>query len=236
MAVVCTKEYSVKVIAPISVSAYWKLDEAAGNTNRADSVGTATLIRGGLTDAGTPALINLGVPFTAFFGGMGYTATNASLKHVVGDSYSLWGWFKLDQMGNGDAIGGPGIRIQHAFNRFIFISFGESLDPQPVKITTWNDTVYVATTLSAWHFFHLFFDNTLQQFGYSFDAGFETLLPTALVYGGFATGVVSLEQRWLSFPNGIVIFDEIGFSATKKLTSSQVNTLYNGGAGKTYPF
>lgn len=236
MSIACAKQYTMTVNIPIVASAYWKLDEAAGNTNKADSVGTATLLRLGVTAPGTPALISLGVPFTALFGGKGYAVTNAALGHVVGDSYSLWGWFKLDQMGNGDGVGGPGVSVGHNFNRFIRITFGESVDPQPVKITTWDDTVYLATTLGAWHFFHLFYDNNFQQFGYSFDAGFETLLPTAEVYGAFATGSVTLEQRWTSFPNGSVTFDEIGFIKNQKLNLAQVNFLYNGGLGKTYPF
>lgn len=236
MSLACYKQYTVNVTVPITASAYWTLDEAAGSADRADSVGTADLLPLGITAPGAAGLISLGVPFTAVFGGKGYSATNAALGHVAGDSYSLWGWFKLDELGNGDGTGAPGVRIGHDFNRFIYIALGESIDPDPIKIETWNDTVYLPATLGAWTFFHLFYLVTLQQFGYSINAGFETVLPTAVVYGNYATGALTLEQRWTSFPNGSVTLDEIGFSKNHKLTSAEVNFLYNGGAGRTYPF
>lgn len=229
----CDQTYQV-TIGSVPVTAYWTLDEVPGTTNRNDSVGFTPLVPTGVTEPGVPGLISNGVEMSGAFGGGDYNGSSAHITYTTGDSFSAWGWVRVNAIGPADATGGP--RFEVFFNFFvrgIALAAGSSFDPTPFKIQTNSDTAFVVLTLGAWHFFHLFYDATSQKLGYSFDNGAETLLPTVIVFPTLAP-IIELQQHYVGAP-GVTIFDEIGLLINSKLTAAQVAYLYNGGAGRTWP-
>lgn len=239
MSVACQKSLSITVNLPLPVTAYWKLDEAAANVPRLDSVGIAHLDPSGVTDIGYPGLISNCVRFDALVGGAGYRtfAGFASLGHAAGNSSSFFGWVKLDATGPAFALGGPSPEWSLGVGRFIRFAVGSSFSPTPWRVESFHDIVYPTLTLGVWHFFFFFWDAALQQWGYSFDNGPQTLLPTVEPIGNIATGSMFLDNNgWGGGPTGDVSFDEMGLVPTQKLTLAQLAFLYNGGAGRTYPF
>lgn len=233
MSTLCSKQWTITISAPSNITAYWTLNESTGSTNRLDSTGgNSTLIPTGVTAPGVPALISNGVQFTGVFGGNSYStqALAPAISYVAGNSLSFWGWFKINSLGN---IAGNGTLVAYdSFQCSIFLAAGSLTDPQPMAISSTLGTVYVPVSLGAWHFFHLFYDHSILQFGYSLDNGPEVLLPGTIdpVSSG---GDFELRQGFVL--NGDVIFDEVGLLTTSKLTPAQVTYLYNGGAGRTWP-
>lgn len=64
MSIACEKNITIKVVNPdIDPTAYWTLDEATANTNRADSVGSCDMIYSAPAGPGVPALFSNGVEF-----------------------------------------------------------------------------------------------------------------------------------------------------------------------------
>lgn len=238
MSIACSKQYTMNVNIPIPVTAYWKMDEAAGSVPRIDSVGVANLSPSGITDIGVPGLISNAMRFDSVIGSQDYNTfpAFASLGHVIGDSFSFFGWVKLDATGLANVFGGPGPFYTLDVGHFIRFRVGSSLSVTPWRIDSFSDTVFVSLTLSTWHFFFFFWDAGLQQWGYSFDNGPQSLLPTVQPIGAYATGRVFVQNGWVGGPTGTVYFDEMGFVKTQKLSLSQLAFLYNGGTGRTYPF
>lgn len=236
MSLACNKDYTIH-ISPLPVSAYWKLDEALGTVPRADSIAGANLLPLGATEPGTAALINLGVKTSASFAGHDYSTSPPSigLAYTTGKSFSLWGWFRINATGPSGATGASGVEYVLSFVEGILIAVGSSTDPTPLRISSAHDGVYLPVTLAAWNFFHLFYDATVQKYGYSLNSAGETLLPTVVVPASDPNAFCALWRDWTGAV-GETVFDEIGLSHDARLSASQVNYLYNAGSGRTYPF
>ena len=238
MSLACTKSYTLTVAVPITTSAYWKLDEAAGSVPRVASVSPCNFLPLGVTSPGTPALIGNGVVFDATVGSNNYTtfAYNAALGYTAPNGWSMWGWFRCDATGWAGGLGNGGFEIGFSAGLHgIRLSVGSSLDVTPFRVETHWDTVYFNTTLGVWHFFFLFYDGTLHQHGYSIDNGPQSTLPTANIMGTVAGGLCTLSNDWMG-ATGYIIWDELGVCMTERLSLTQLAFLYNGGAGRTYPF
>ncbi len=233
------KGYTITVSGCIHLvpTAYWTLNESAATTNRADSAGSSTLFFTGTTQTGVAALISNGVEFSGAFGGNGYsTAPISSLKHTIGNGFSLWGWVRCNSLGGSTAVGGPRVEyVMSAFEQIYIASGTANPDPQPFRINTKHDDAYISLSLGVFHFFHLFYDPVPMQYGYQIDNGAIVYLPTVVTPPSTATGSVGLAQTYNSGAGG-VIYDELGIITTRMLTADELTFLFNNGAGKTWPF
>lgn len=239
MSTSCTKAFTLKVNPAVvtAIDAYWNLDEAAPDVDRVDSVTNLALQPTGPTDAGEPALIANGLHFSGLFGGQGYvTPATAVLSHLSADSFSFWGWFRINSNGSGGGTGGPYISFQTDSKAFT-IACGSGLDPEPVRVFInpgASHNVDIPATIGDWHFFHLCWNSATQLFGYSIDNAAITYVAGAVALSNAAFGIVTIQPVY--FDNtGDLLFDEIGITCTAMLTPTQQAYLYNSGAGRTWP-
>lgn len=228
----CSKHY---IPTTVDVAAYWTLDETDPSVFRVDSVTGLLLVPTGGTQAGTPALISNGVPFTSSVGSADYAVGgSAQIGHLAADDLSVWGWVRINSLGNAPVVGGPAVLyILGAFH--IGISVGSNSDPQDCRIFSESDSVYIPLSTGAWHFFVLVWNHTTQKWGYSIDNAAITYLPTVVAMGNELSGDLQLQSQWLGGLTGEAIFDEIGIVTTGLLNPTQMTYLYNGGAGRTWP-
>lgn len=212
---------------------YWKLDETSGNA--ADSVGSNTLTNNG-TSTYSSALINNGI-------NLGDNNTTKSLSAVNnlgidGGTISVSIWIK---------------RLTGATNGKVFFCQGNSnskvgyllrdtgsgtLWVSRFRTGTAEDGAIIGTTtsvISSSIFTHivLTYDGTNVR-GYLNG----TLTNTTASSGGASTAlpnVFGLGQDFSATAFASVIIDEVGVW-NRALTSTEISTLYNGGAGLQYPF
>lgn len=231
--ITCQKQFTLTVTAPSAIAAYWTLDEV-GNVTRVDSVAGIQLLAMLFNGLGAPALIGNGVEFDTTSTGF-QTFAPSELAYTAPNSWSAWGWFKINATGPNGSFGGPMALFGIGTGGFITIFAGSSFNPQPLTIyRTLADSVDLPCTLGTWHFFHLCYNGALQQYGYSIDNAAITYFPTVIALTNAATGGVTLDNNFLG-PTGDVLYDEIGIITTAMLTPAQQTYLYNAGSGRTWP-
>lgn len=229
--IACQKQWTLSVVNPAIITAYWTCDEATGDL--IDSVGGVHMFAGIVTEPGAPALYGNGVHFTVppLFGFQ--TVAPPQLAYTAPNDWSAWGWFKIDATGVPTAYAGPSALFGIGTGSFITIWVGSSANPEVVSITRGADSVDIACTLATWHFFHLCYNGSTQKYGYSIDNAAITYFPTVIALTNAATGGVTLENRFNLA--GDVYYDEIGIITNQMLTSAQQTYLYNAGVGRTWP-
>lgn len=236
MPVICQKTYTIVVAAsPVSVTAYWPLDNSTVDTDQVDSVGGSNLIvNSSPVGPGVAGKIGNGVPFN--FGSYGrYDTTSSQLNYTAGNSLSYWGWFKILGVDLGYGFS-PYFSYYCFFGQQLMIELANTNNPGNVHImdTAGGNDAYFNVSLGAWHFFHLFHDATQDKCGYSIDNGAEVVFPNAQAWQTDVTCEVILAGGNFAALCS-VIFDEIGIVIGNKLTSAQVSYLYNSGNGRTWP-
>lgn len=213
---------------------YWKLDESSGNAT--DAHGSNTLTNNGTTPY-VAAKINNGADFGTPSDSRSLTSSSASL--YVSDSFSFSFWVKavsvdgtnpglINRGRNSDG----GYQIWRGQTGLVAIRYANSSN-------TGNVLKAFATSISdGSNFKHIvivfrvaagevdmYIDGTLS----------ETLTGFATTIRNAATGfeIMGNQSGDLGYGNGVM--DEVGFW-DKALTSTEVTSLYNGGAGLVYPF
>lgn len=227
-----TKAYTITVPSPVSIAAYWTLNEV-GNATRVDSVAGVQLLATGFNGAGVPALYSNGVEFDLTSTGF-QTFAPPQLGYTAPNSWSVWGWFNILATGVNAGNGGPYILAGIGTGGTLTLFAGSSTNSQPLTIyRNIIDNIDIPCSLAAWHFFHLCYNGSTQQFGYSIDNAAVTYFPTVIALTNAATGGITLGQAFLS--PGDVLYDEIGVITTSMLTPTQQAYLYNSAAGRTWP-
>lgn len=210
------------------ITAYWTLDEASGN--RADATGNGhTMVP---TNAPGSVAGKIGNALSCVAASVQYlTCADAGLPASATDSWSVAGWF--NPTGTGD-----GLLFQVGTGNNQEIYFDGS------RIYRYPDLNILAGTIGAWNFFAY----TLASTGAN--AGTETLYlgnalnnPTLLTAtrtspalpaaSGTPVAIGAQNGGGLPWHGGI---DELGYWKGICLTASQVNSLFNGFVGRTYPF
>ncbi len=245
--IACQREFKITVngapVSTASITAYWTLDEAAGN--RVDKVAAVPLVLSsaipGLSHSGAvPALFSNGIRFFQAGGGTlahFYASPNAASLATTGLGFSLCFWIKV--IANDPAHLFFSLTANAVTGASLGLDLGSSLGFNGV---TWADDIGNSGSIaapinadSAWHFIHTFFDGT-GKFGIGVDGAAPTLSPGGntcaaaiqgelqLVYGSFGAGGVS-----------DLTVDEIAISSTGMFSDPQVAYLYNGGVGRTWP-
>lgn len=215
-----------------NIVSYWKLDESSGNA--ADSVASNNLTNNN-TVGYAPCLIANGADF-------GATNTNkyfsiASNLGINGGTVSISMWFKLRNASSdgffillGDA--GTDSRYQISYDTTPQMIYWRSL-PGVGGIA---EVYGVALDTTTWHHLVLTYNSGTTAFKGYYD-GVEVISTT-----GSGNGSIGISSEFTVGGSPSIggqyvesYMDEIGVWS-RDLTGAEVTTLYNGGAGLTYPF
>jgi hypothetical protein len=219
-----------------SLISYWKLEEASGT--RADAV---TASGNDLTDNNTvtqnPGIIANAAQFTRVNTEYLSHADNASLS--TGDiDYTVAAWVYLDSKpGNMGIIakdsGGANreyvLQYTNASVRFVFTV----LDTAGSTIGLVTANTFGAPSTGTWYLVVAWHDSVNNLVGISVNGGTaDTAATTGVPADKTATFYIGADQAVSNWDGRI---DEVGFWK-KVLTATERTNLYNGGAGRTYPF
>lgn len=227
------------------MSFYWTMDEA-GAADKVDStVGLHwPLVHGA---SGTPGLFSNGthIPpslLLTFNPGLVLAPTNAiSINQAVSKGISAWWWIKLNAyttngqfiLDTDDPMHTNRFRLLYGFSSAISGSMevGHTNDTDNAFV----DTPNLNWTLGSWHMVAITYDKVAQTLNVYVDGALSATTPDAFVYPDLVTSDFILWQ--LGGP-GLVDdeeVDEFGLCLNGALTPAQVTSLYNGGAGMTWP-
>lgn len=215
------------------IVAYWKLDEASGT--RADSVGSSSLAS--TNNVGQAVgIVGSAAQFTAASSQKLSIADNAALSTGTTD-FTFAGWFYLDALpgSNAGLIVKDDIGSNREYdlvltnlNQVQWFVFDSSSGNANVSIST-------ALTVATWVFLVVWYDTSDKKVRIQKNNGSTTTSAGALTNGPKdAAAAFQLGARNnTDYYSGRM--DEIGFWK-RLLTSAEKTTLYNSGAGITYPF
>lgn len=238
MSVSCQKDYQIKVVSPIIPTAYWKMDEAAG-VNRVNSLGDPnndlTLIAGA-DPGGIPGKIgnclSISQPFETF---ASVAASNGINYSVTGVGLQMWYWFRVNWV-----VFGAEARVYLSAFDLTFLTIITQADAtaQMQGLTTNSTaTIVQAFTSGTWYFAFFQFRNSNRKARLSINAGpWTEAALTADIAGATTIPSRMFFSEIASDATDWVDVDEVGIIVNTLLPDSAVATLYNGGAGKTYPF
>jgi len=214
--------------------AYWTLDEASGTRN--DSVGTNHL-----TDNNTvtqnSGKVNYAAQFTAPNNEYLSIADNADLS-TAGTSFTFSVWVYLDSIGVSRTIFA---KTDYSTQNSYQLSTGSDNKPNfyvTANNGAWDGSIQSSTALSAstWYFIVVWYDIAANQLGLQLNNGTADTV-------SYSSGVVDNADPFMigtdyyggtgSLWNGRI--DEVGIWK-RILTSAEIATVYNGGAGCDYPF
>lgn len=245
MSTSCSKNYTITIDSPITVDAYWTLDEAAPGPNpvsRIDSVhGIALNDNSFGGNPGVPGLYSLGLPRTWNASNGDFSTFNETVLSYNGTSgFSYFGWFKINVE---SAAGNPGVVISINFNNSgnqIALELANVFGGQANMHLSWNANtsstsgdLFQSVSVGSWHFYHVFYDSVSQVVGFSVDNGINQTSSAGQIFSSSLNGNLDISG---SSANGLdLILDETGIKVSAKLTSSEVSFLWNSGAGRTWP-
>lgn len=219
-----------------SLVSYWKLDESSGNP--ADSVGTNTLTNEN-TVSFSAQLINNGGDFGSTNTTKAFSRSDSlGLSYTSNFSYSAW--FKLDTAPSSAFENILYIKDSSASGFYSRVFYGDSAGTKTLyaqRLTNAAVTSSTTITTGTWHHFVYTFDGTTMLLYYD---------GSLLINGGTQSGSVSTSGNAAVFAIGRERIpgdggfwkgkvDEVGVWS-RALTSGEVTSLYNGGAGLAYPF
>jgi hypothetical protein len=214
---------SVSIDLLSNLSAYWKLDESAGNP-RADSSGNGFALAESGTWTTVSGVISNGAKTTAIVSGYLSVADNAALR--LSTSFTLCGWFKTGYFhgsSNGILLKKGSefeLRSEHT-GHYQFNAF----------FSTLSASVTGALPLNQWNFVAIRIDSGFVRV--SVNGGSDAMS----AYSG--TPSTGTEDFVIADKDGIFLtesyFDEIGIWQ-RVLTDAEIAQLYNAGSGLTHPF
>lgn len=233
----CTKKFALTIVGVLP-TAYWKMEQFTDETDLIDSIGGCNMrANGGHTKGGVAAKIGLGQEFSYFRLNTGFSGVaNSNLDYTTGNSFSLWGWFKIE--GTGPVSSGQFGSYLSYFTggpNQLMIDLANSDNPGNVHFFSAANDIYINVSIGEWHFFHLFYDAVTSKPGYSIDGGAEVMMPNSEAWPS-RTNCIMIMQAGPLMASADVIFDEVGIVTTSKLSVDQAAYLYNSGNGRTYPF
>ena len=222
---------------------YWTLNETSGN--RADSVGTNTLAP--LNAPGSAAgIISNAATFTAASSQNLHAADSTSLHQTTALSVSLW--FKLTSIVANQAIGGRWtyqtdgdwmIQLVPVSGDNIRVFIANAINDNG---SNFGDTSGLGLTTATWYHLAVVYDGTQGTNAGRLKIYLNAIAQTLTFTGTIAAALTgaTTQLRWGQFGGGLDRFldgalDEIGLWS-RVLSAAEVTQLYNGGAGKTYPF
>ena len=216
-----------------SLTSYWKFDESSGDA--ADSHGSNTLTNTSVTYANTaPAIINN----YAVFSSANFSKASV-FNFAQGDSMSISFWFYTGSYAADQAIIGRrtaaagGWNINIVSSTKIRLAMADTLGDKIVDATvsalstnTWYHVVHTTTALGTSGSTVIYLNASSQSLA-------------QVVNDSVSPDYTGIEFQIGSWDDGSKVFggrmDEVGIWS-RALTSDEVTSLYNGGAGFQYPF
>lgn len=238
MTVACYKDYSLQV--SYSAQAYWAM-EGADPLNQPDSTTGPALVKSSGTNAHfskQPGLIgqceqihDLGLVFDELA-----TADDVALK-FSGTGFTFVAWVNF-QIILPMLPGGNNFALSYDFDQNA-INYNASMVNTGAGnwTATFNGfTLLTRPSAAGWHFLVLTLDMAAATLGFDIDqtgAIFSPIFPPAP--GPNVSGLVSLSVTLINLGQEVIVqFDEVGLF-NRVLTAAQLNYLYHGGAGRTWP-
>ncbi len=221
-----------------NIVSYWKLDEASGT--RADSVGSNTLADNN-TVLSAAGKINNAADFE-LANSESLSITNASqsgLGFTGTFSVSFWMYLESAADTNGTALLGKSLGTGNQ-RGYVFMAAPTALyaffspdgtDPSQQQAT-------FSTTISATTWYHVVFVYTsgatesLQCYVNGSSVSTDTTFAQS-IFSNTADFIIGASPLAGSYMDGLI--DEVGVWS-RALSGAEVTSLYNGGAGFTYPF
>lgn len=230
-----------------SLQAYWKFDESSGNA--ASQVNSNTIVNTNTATFGTPAKLG-NAAILASSSSQYFTITNAAqtgLHFTTAVSFNVW-LNLTNQLGNNNPIAALLTKDDDATNQREYVFEYRDVSGTK-KLSVFNPGTCAAAsgelidknvTISAGSFKMVTFtyDVTAKTVTYYVDGvsqgttvGTNTSLPST------CTSAVDVGADHIALPGSSVNgkMDEVGVWS-KVLTPAEVTSLYNSGAGLTYPF
>lgn len=206
-------------------SHYWKLDEAAGD--RLDSVGTMHMTVQGVVGSAAGKIGNC-----ATFGGTpNYLKVVAPLLIPPATGATVWGWINLTEFSRMPALASSGDYwiLAYLLNRWEFTVRDSVLAAWTTAQS--NDD----ETLGAWHFICGRYNPSTKKAELRVNANAWIVAGSALTNDPKSAGMTTIVMNTYSGDYGTGAIDEVGFAPTY-FSNDEVDQLYNGGAGLSYPF
>jgi len=159
---------------------------------------------------------------------------------------SCFGWFKFDGTTTTGSFGLFNATMGNSADIVFSLAYDRPTNTFTLTLTdplaaTTTATLVLAVSNSAWHFFAGTFDNVTKKLTLYIDAHAPVVstapntIAAAQTHGSFA---VTQAMPTAVVQTDLVAFlevDEIGLATAKVYSAAQIATLYNGGAGKTWP-
>lgn len=217
---------------------YWRMQEAAGNS-RLDRIGTAHLAESAATVAAGTGLIGNGASFTG--AGSKFLTTPSIVDLQFSSSKTIWGWFNPGAAdGVGDFImskrktadgGLSEFALAYESSRRLHLIMSDSVIIGSSEVFTANNAVI----LNQFNFFALWFDATTDASHKTVNLRINNTTVTPVDRGatGLSTNTQALAVGFDVFSVNAVsgIVDEVGV-VSSKLSTSDLDWLYNSGAGR----
>lgn len=236
----CTATLDFTAPAGTHLSFYWTMDEA-GAANKFDSTAALEwpLLAGTLA---APGLFSNGTEIQDRVRGLRLVGSpSIVVNQSTSTGISYWYWVKVVSYGSIGVFCGVS---KSGGGQNDFVSFLESTGPAAttVELYHWNGpdiadvtTAALSWTLGTWHMVAGTYDKAAQKITIYIDGVQSITLADPFVYPDLLTSLWQLET-----PNPIgtlpdFIFDELGLCLNGALTAAQITSLYNGGAGVTWP-
>lgn len=248
MSVACQKQYTLTVQTPIPVDAYWTMEEIGLATNRVDKVHSVALIPNAQTgiDASTGKIGNglgfyergdtLGSIFTT------PNTTNLSITNNLGWSCCMW----INVLTADSFSSGQQITWSDGFLQSFQIHGTNFLGNYRVdfQIGDANGNFFFPPNwfpvLGVWNFLHVFYDPVSQTVGWSINLGAPNVAVGPIPFFGEPNAAhFDIRDNFQNAPGGpgtlAVVIDEVAMKLTRIFTATELSSLYNGGAGRTWP-
>jgi len=241
MATVCEKDFTLEVLPPGDLIAYWALNENSGGDggNRIDDVQGIELVPGGAGISWSSGGKILRAVFFPVGGGTGIAiASNESLLAYIDSGITFFGWVRVALALAGTFI----INLGYSFkNAAVFVAtldfwYEADTDTFSAILTGPSNTIQADFVQniedSTYHFFVAWYDPADRKLHLQIDNGVVTDSPTALnaPLGDFNNSQFSIEGDGDSDSR----IDEMGiFNAV--LSATRRANLYNSGNGVTWP-
>ena len=200
---------------------YWKLDESSGNAS--DSVGSNTATNNG-TATYTAAKINNGIDVN----GSSQYFSFATCPQTGSGSFSIAAWVNGDTISSNHCIAGFG--TGNTLQGVTFDIRGSKLYADFYASTSVTATTTLST--ATWYFVVVTYDGTnLRLYLNTTLDGTSGSVTASIVDGDGAIG----RAFWAAGNYFDGRIDEVGMWS-RVITGAEMTTLYNGGAGRQYPF
>lgn len=236
----CSKELDFAAAAGAHLSFYWTMDEAGGADKVDSTIGLHWPLKSGATAAaglfsnGTdmiPGVVLNQNPGLGIFGTVAIT-----INQLVSTGISVWFWIKMTVSG----VGGFNFTIDTSLastNRFRIT--GSPISTITVEHTNDTDDVFVDSpvqswTVGSWHMVAGTYNKTNHTINLYIDSVLSATIADPFVYPDLTQTDMFLDNR--AFLTALdMISDEFGLCLNGALTQAQITSLYNAGAGVTWP-